>query len=549
MISQVETIRAEECARRKAFEGRILCCAGTACLSAEGAEVHAALSEALATHALSDRLELIPTGCMGLCSEGPLVRVELRERPPILYCRVTPLLARLIVAEHAAPLLQGEAVGGPDLPRFLASHTLDIALPFFQRQQRVVLARMDQCDPERIEDAIAHEAYRGLLRCLAEKTPAEVIDLMTRSGLRGRGGGGYPAGAKWASAASTPADTRYVICNGDEGDPGAYMDRSVMEGDPHAVLEGMLIAAYAVGATEGYIYIRAEYELAVRRMCRAIEQARACGLLGQPIKGSDVQFDCRICLGAGAFVCGEETALIASIEGDRGTPRPRPPFPSERGLYGCPTVINNVETFANVPYIAREGAETYRRVGTPDSPGTKVFSLAGRARHAGLIEVAMGTSLADVVNVLGAGTRSGKPVQAVQIGGLSGGIVMHDALDVPLTYEAMSERGTIIGSGGMIILDEDDDLVALARYYLAYAAEESCGGCAACRIGSRQLLELVQQLAAGHQEVRPLMLRVAETMRTASLCGLGKAAARPLMAVLETLDRRADAAPDGEPHD
>ena len=529
--------REAEQTRQAGFACRVFCCAGTACLSATGQEVWEALSDARTTHGLDDRVDLVRTGCMGLCSRGPLVRVEMPSAAPRLYGTVSPMLARLIITEHVTPAL----ARGDDfvLPEFLSSHALPDDLAFFTRQERVVLDRIDQADPERIEDALAHGAYSALATAL-EREPAELIEELCASGLRGRGGGGYPTGQKWTNAAGTAAEQRFIICNGDEGDPGAYVDRSILEGDPHAVIEGMLLAGYAVGAVRGYVYVRAEYELAVRRVTTAIEQARRQGILGEAVIGSSFSFDCEVVTAAGAFVCGEETALIKSIEGQRGTPRPRPPYPSERGLWGCPTVISNVETLANVPRIMERGAEWFRSIGTAESPGTKVFSLAGRARLAGLLEVPMGTSLRCVIETLGGGSKTRHPVCGVQIGGLSGGLIPASQLDTTLSYEAMSERGSILGSGGMIVLAEQDDLLDLACYFLQYAVEESCGRCAACRIGTQQLLNLATtiQKEGATEASLALIDRLAATMQATSLCGLGKAAPRPLMSFLRNWPER-----------
>jgi len=533
----LEQTRETQQERQAGFACRIFCCAGTACLSAEGQSVWDALHSAVATHALTDRVEVVRTGCMGLCSRGPLVRVACAHAAPCLYGAVSPMLARLIVTEHVMPALAATE-GTFEPPDFLAAHALPADLAFFAAQKRVVLSRIDRADPESIDDAIAHGAYRALAQSLASTEPAALIRQVRDSGLRGRGGGGYPTGTKWGNAARFEASRRFIICNGDEGDPGAYVDRSILEGDPHAVLEGMLLAGYAVGAGRGYLYIRAEYELAVQRVNRAIAQARERGLLGDNVLESGFAFDCSIIAGAGAFVCGEETALIASIEGERGTPRPRPPYPSEHGLWGCPTVINNVETLANIPRIIEQGADWFRSIGTPDSPGTKVFSLAGRTRLAGLLEVPLGTTLADVVETLGGGARSGRPILAVQIGGLSGGLVPAARMQAPLSYEGMSELGAIVGSGGMVVLDDTDDLLDLARFFLRYAVEESCGRCAACRIGTHQLLNLtrgIQRRGATPGDLA-LIARIAETMEAASLCGLGKAAPRSLMSVIRNWD-------------
>lgn len=528
--------RDEEQSRQAGYACRVFCCAGTACLSAEGQEVWEALVDARATHGLEPRVDLVRTGCMGLCSRGPLVRVEMEGAEPCLYGTVSPMLARLIITEHVIPALARGAVDFA-LPSFLGSQALPRDLAFFTGQERVVLARIDQADPERIHDAFAHGAYAALASSLGQP-PASLITTVAESRLRGRGGGGYPTGQKWGNAARTEADQRYVICNGDEGDPGAYVDRSILEGDPHAVLEGMLLTAYAVGASRGFVYVRAEYDLAVRRVRQAIEQAREQGLLGDAILGSSFAFDCEVVRAAGAFVCGEETALIASIEGERGTPRPRPPYPSQSGLWGEPTVISNVETLANIPAIIGKGATWFRSIGTEASPGTKVFSLAGHARLAGLLEVPMGTHIRTVVETLGGGTKNGRPVCAVQIGGLSGGLIPAAQLSTALSYEAMTELGSIVGSGGMVVVDDTDDLLDLARYFLRYAVDESCGRCAACRIGTHQLLNLTKKIQNEGATDADLALvhRLSETMQAASLCGLGKAAPRSLMSVLRHWD-------------
>ncbi len=535
-LETIDRMREQERERQASFGCRVFCCAGTTCLTSEGGSVWEALSDAIASHALEDRVDLVRTGCMGLCSRGPLVRVELAGNQPCVYKNVSPMLARLILTEHVIPAMN---LGGKPfaVPEFLASQTLPSDLPFFSGQERVVLSRIHRCDPERLEDALAQHAYEALGQAI-QREPGEIIETIQASGLRGRGGGGYPTGLKWADAAQTPSSRRFVVCNCDEGDPGAYIDRSILEGDPHAVLEGMLLAGYAVGASEGYVYVRAEYELALRRIRGAIDQAVRQGVLGDHVLGSDFAFNCSVVSGGGAFVCGEETALIASIEGKRGTPRPRPPYPSECGLWGHPTIINNVETLACIPIIVTRGAEWFRSIGTAKSPGTKVFSLAGRARLAGLLEVPMGTLIGTVAETLGGGTKSGRPIKAVQLGGLSGGLLPANRLDTPLSYEALEELGAIVGSGGMIVLDETDDLLDLARYFLQYAVDESCGRCAPCRIGTRHLLDLTTQIQQRGATPADLVLirRIAAAMQAASLCGLGKAAPRPLMSLLKDWD-------------
>jgi NADH:ubiquinone oxidoreductase subunit F (NADH-binding)/(2Fe-2S) ferredoxin len=512
---------------------RIFVCASTGCLSGGGQEVLDALAEAARTHSLDEQIEIVPTGCMGLCSAGPLVRIERAGCEPVLFKEVTPLLARLILVEYVAPGLAGEAANQP-VPDFLSRYVLDLDLPFFTKQERVVLANNGQIDPEQIEPYIARNGYRALQKVLTTMTPEEVIEAISASGLRGRGGAGFATGTKWTFGRRAPGEEKFIVCNGDEGDPGAYMDRSILEGDPHAVLEGMLIAAYAVGATEGWFYIRAEYPLAVARVGKTIRAARAKGLLGKNILGSDLNFTCEVRLGAGAFVCGEETALLHSIEGQRGVPRPRPPYPSQKGLWGRPTVINNVETLANVPPILRHGPAWYTRRGTADSPGTKVFALTGKCTYSGLIEVPMGMTLRDIVDSIAGGVDGGKALKGVQTGGPSGGVIPARMLDTPVSFEDLQATGSIMGSGGMIVLDEDDSMVDIAAFYLGFTVEESCGKCAPCRIGGTQMLRLLETIRRGEATYDDIdqLKRLAEAMTHASLCGLGQTAANPVVSTL-----------------
>ena len=401
------------------------------------------------------------------------------------------------------------------------------------KQLRVVLRNCGSIDPENIRDYIGVGGYLGLKKVLFEMTPDKVIEEMKKSGLRGRGGAGFPTWMKWKFARG-PATEKYVICNGDEGDPGAYMDRSVLEGDPHSVIEGMIIAAFAIGATKGYFYIRAEYPLAVERIQKAIADARDCGLLGENILGSNFSLDVEVRLGAGAFVCGEETALIASIEGRRGTPRPRPPYPSVKGLWGKPTVINNVETLANIPYIFLKGGEEFAKVGTATAKGTKVFAVTGKVRNSGLVEVPMGITLREIVYDICGGTSSGKPVKAVQTGGPSGGVIPAEYLDTPIEYDTLAKLGSIIGSGGMIIMDDDDCLVDIAKFYLGFCVEESCGKCSPCRIGGTQMLKILERITEGKGKIEDLdmLKRIAVAMQKASLCGLGQTAANPVLSTV-----------------
>ncbi|MCX7926703.1 MAG: 4Fe-4S binding protein [Candidatus Omnitrophica bacterium] len=402
------------------------------------------------------------------------------------------------------------------------------------KQLRIVLRNCGRINPESIEDYIAKGGYLALKKVLLEMTPDAVIEEMKKSGLRGRGGAGYPTWLKWKFTRQVTAEQKYVICNADEGDPGAYMDRSVLEGDPHSVVEGLIIAAYTIGASRGYFYIRAEYPLAVERIRLAISQAYEYGLLGKSILGTDFDFDIEIRLGAGAFVCGEETALIASIEGKRGTPRPRPPYPSVKGLWDKPTAINNVETLANVPYIILEGADNFAKIGTATSKGTKVFALTGKVKNSGLVEVPMGITLREIVYDIGGGTISGKPIKAVQTGGPSGGVVPEEYLDTPVDYENLQKLGSIMGSGGMIVMDEDDCMVDIARFYLGFCVDESCGKCAPCRIGGFQMLKVLERIASGKGKSADISLlkRIAFAMQKASLCGLGQTAANPVLSTL-----------------
>jgi bidirectional [NiFe] hydrogenase diaphorase subunit len=475
------------------------------------------LQEAVTEAGLGGQVQVSGVGCMGLCSRGPLVRLDPEA---VLYERVTSNRANEVV-----DALQGQPT---DLERG------DLQHPFFTRQLPVVLENSGQIDPEDIEDYIAATGYRALFHVLREMTPAEVIEAVTRSGLRGRGGAGYPTGLKWATVAKMPPGQKYVVCNADEGDPGAFMDRSVLESDPHRVLEGMAIAAYAVGANQAYVYVRGEYPLAINHLQTAIRQARRYGLLGSQIFESpfDLRIDLRI--GAGAFVCGEETALIASIEGKRGLPRPRPPYPAESGLWGCPTLINNVETFANIPVLLRRGADWFASIGTETSKGTKVFSLAGKVCHTGLIEVPMGTTLRQIVEEMGGGVPAGGTVKAVQTGGPSGGCIPAAALDTPVDYESLTSLGSIMGSGGMIVMDGTDNMVDVARFFMEFCMEESCGKCIPCRAGTVQLHQLLANIREGRASEADLALLedLSDMVKHTSLCGLGQSAPNPVFSTL-----------------
>ena len=526
----------EELIRQKALSGRLYCCASTGCLSSGCQSIMDNLQNALNEHDMSDSIEIVPTGCMGLCSLGPLVKVELNGKKPVLYKEVSSMLARLMVAEHLIPGMKTSKEF--ELPEFLEMHTVALDIPFFKSQEKVLLANAGSINPESIEQYIAKEGYEGFKKALKMGSDA-IIDEMIASGLRGRGGGGYPTGLKWKNTLISEGDEKFIICNGDEGDPGAYMDRSILEGDPHAVLEGMLIAAHATGATSGWFYIRAEYPLAIERVEKAIRQAKKYGLLGKNILGSDFSFTCEIRLGAGAFVCGEETALIASIEGKRGTPNPRPPYPSQSGLWDQPSCVNTVETLANAPLIIRKGAKWFSAFGTKESRGTKVFALTGKVKNSGLIEVPMGISLRDIVEKIGGGVSTGKPLKAVQTGGPSGGVVPISLMDTQVCYDRLQELGSIMGSGGMIVMDEDDSMVDIAAFYLEFTVEESCGKCAPCRIGGKQMLELLKKIAAGEGTLEDLKMvkRLAKAMQKASLCGLGQTAPNPVVSTLKYFEQ------------
>jgi bidirectional [NiFe] hydrogenase diaphorase subunit len=455
---------------------------------------------------------------LGLCSGGPLVAVDPEN---ILYEKVTPADAPSIVAA-----LQGH---GP-----ATAKQADFRHPFFTKQVPIVLENSGKIDPERIEDYIAADGYQPLYHALRELKPTDVVDTIIKSGLRGRGGAGYPTGLKWALVAKVKSERKFIVCNADEGDPGAFMDRSVLESDPHRVLEGMAIAAYAVGATQGFVYVRGEYPLAISRLQTAIRQARKLGLLGSQIFESPFDFRIDLRIGAGAFVCGEETALMASIEGKRGTPRPRPPYPAEHGLWGFPTLLNNVETFANIPAIVRNGAEWFAKIGTEKSKGTKVFALAGKIKNTGLIEVPMGTPLRTIIEEMGGGVPDGGAVKAVQTGGPSGGCIPAEALDTPVDYESLAGLGSIMGSGGMIVMDQQNNMVDVARFFMEFCMDESCGKCVPCRAGTAQIHHLLTKVRDGHAVARDLetLDRLCTMVKQASLCGLGQSAPNPVLSTL-----------------
>ena len=522
-------------AEMDSFACSIYCCHSTGCKSSGSDDIITLIKEAIADHGIEDKVRVVATGCMGLCAQGPLIRVEIKGQKDVLYKRVEPLIGRLIITEHVVPALrlpEGEVF---EVPEFLAQHVLSLELPFFTKQEKVVLRDAGHMDPEDIQEYIARGGYLALEKVLKTMKPEEVVEEIKKSGLRGRGGGGFSTGMKWELASKVPTvDEKFIICNGDEGDPGAYMDRSILEGDPHSVIEGMMIAAYAIGATSGWFYVRAEYPLAVERLEKAIKACKKTRLLGNNIMGTDFSFNIEVRLGAGAFVCGEETALIHSIEGKRGTPRPRPPYPTNKGLWDKPSCVNNVETLGNIPKIILKGADWFASFGTETSKGTKVFALTGQVEHSGLIEVPMGTTINEIVNEIGGGVPNGKKLKAVQTGGPSGGVIPAENMDLPVCYEELKKVGSIMGSGGMIVMDDSSNMVNIANFYLDFTVDESCGKCAPCRIGGKQMLLLLEKINKGKGTKQDLadLKRIALAMQKASLCGLGQTAPNPVLSTL-----------------
>ena len=513
------------------FRSHVLVCGGTGCTSSGSETLLKLLEEKLVEHGLDKEIKPIRTGCFGLCEAGPVMIVYPEGT---FYSRVAPRDIEEIVTEH---LLKGRVV------KRLLHHdkqvetAVDLSLdemPFYKHQTRVALRNCGLIAPENIDEYLAFDGYKALEKCLLHSTPEDVINSVIASGLRGRGGGGFPTGVKWQLAAKSKSDKKYIICNADEGDPGAFMDRSVLEGDPHSVLEAMAIAGYAIGANEGYIYVRAEYPIAVNRLEIAISQAKAYGLLGQDILGSGFDFDIHIRLGAGAFVCGEETALMVSIEGRRGEPHPKPPFPAVKGLFGMPSNINNVETLANIPPIILKGPDWFRSMGTEKSPGTKVFALGGKINNTGLVEVPMGTPLKTVIYDIGGGIPGGKKLKAVQTGGPSGGCIPADLLDVPIEYDSLTQIGSMMGSGGMIVMDEDNCMVDIARFFLDFTVDESCGKCTPCRIGTKRMLEILNRIVAGQGREGDIekLEKLAHTIKATALCGLGQTAPNPVLSTI-----------------
>jgi bidirectional [NiFe] hydrogenase diaphorase subunit len=514
-IEELEQIAAEVKQAREEGQQDVNVCLAAGCLSLHSDVLKDALEKEAKSVGAPCRVRA--TGCMGLCSAGPLVAVE-----------PTGILYQHVHADDAGDLIN--SVGGVPLRRLQCSREQ----AFFKRQTAIVLENSGKLDPDKIEEYIAAEGYKALVRAVTEMMPTGVAHEIAHSGLRGRGGAGYPTGLKWGTVSKAVGATKYVICNADEGDPGAFMDRSVLESDPQRVLEGMTIAAYAVGASKGYIYVRAEYPLAVKRLGTAIREARRLGFLGNDICGTSFNFDIELRLGAGAFVCGEETALIASIEGRRGSPRPRPPYPAQAGLWGMPTLINNVETFANIPAILRRGSDWYAGLGTAKSKGTKVFALTGRVKNTGLIEVPMGMTLREIIFDIGGGVPEGRKFKAVQTGGPSGGCIPEQFLDIPVDYDSLNQVGSIMGSGGMIVMDDTSCMVNVARFFMEFCMTESCGKCIPCRAGTAQMYELLTRICQGRATQRDLdlLISLCDMVKSTSLCGLGQTAPNPVLSTL-----------------
>ncbi len=513
------------------YRSHVLVCGGTGCTSSNSQKIIEAMEAEIKAKGLENEVQVIRTGCFGLCALGPIMIVYPEG---CFYSEVKVEDVPEIVEEH---LLKGRMV-----KRLLYSETVtpteikglhDTA--FYKKQKRVALANCGVINPEDINEYIAYDGYQALAKCLTELTPEQVVQIVKDSGLRGRGGGGFPTGLKWSFTAANQADQKYVVCNADEGDPGAFMDRSVLEGDPHCLIEAMTICGYATGATEGYVYVRAEYPIAVARLQIAINQAKEMGLLGKDIFGSGFDFDLHIKLGAGAFVCGEETALMTSIEGNRGEPRPRPPYPAVKGLFGKPTTENNVETFANIPAIIRNGGEWFASMGTEKSKGTKVFALGGKIANTGLVEIPMGTTLRDIIYEIGGGIPGGKKFKAAQTGGPSGGCIPASLIDTPIDYDNLTAIGCMMGSGGLIVMDEDNCMVDIAKFFLDFTVDESCGKCTPCRVGTKRLREMLDKITDGKATLEDLdkLEELCYYIKDNSLCGLGQTAPNPVLATLK----------------
>ncbi len=513
------------------YRSHVLVCGGTGCTSSHSAEIIAEFEKEIAEKGLADEIKVIRTGCFGLCALGPIVVVYPEGA---FYSQIKVEDVPEIVDEH---LIKGRIVKHLLYDDTVAGDTVKSLneTQFYKKQKRVALRNCGVIDPENINEYIAMDGYQALAKCLTEYTPDEVIQIVKDSGLRGRGGGGFPTGLKWSFTRKNQADQKYVVCNADEGDPGAFMDRSVLEGDPHCIVEAMAICGYATGATEGYIYVRAEYPIAVKRLQIAIDEARELGLLGKNIFDSGFNFDLHIRLGAGAFVCGEETALMTSIEGNRGEPRPRPPFPAEKGLFGKPTTENNVETFANIPQIILHGAESFASMGTERSKGTKVFALGGNIKHTGLVEIPMGTTLREIVEDIGGGIPNGRKFKAAQTGGPSGGCIPASLMDTEIDYDNLTAIGCMMGSGGLIVMDDSNCMVDIAKFFLDFTVDESCGKCSPCRIGTRRMQEILEKIIAGKATLEDLdkLEELAHYIKENSLCGLGQTAPNPVLATLK----------------
>jgi NADP-reducing hydrogenase subunit HndC len=512
------------------YRTHVLICGGAGCLSTGCKDVLERFITELKAHNLEEEVKVVETGCIGTCDLGPVMVVYPEG---IFYKEVAPEDVPEIIEEHlikgryVTRLLFERPISGEQIPFYSE-------IDFFRKQNRIALRNVGLINPESIEEYIAQDGYIALGRALSQSTPEEIVQKIKDSGLRGRGGAGFPTGLKWEFTRKAPGDHKYVICNADEGDPGAFMDRSVLEGDPHSIIEAMTIAGYAVGANQGYVYVRAEYPLAVQRLGDAIVKAREFGMLGDHIFGTDFSFDLEIRVGAGAFVCGEETALLASIEGQRGEPRPKPPFPAAQGLWGKPTLINNVETFANIPAILIRGADWFKQIGTEKSKGTKVFALAGKVNNTGLVEVPMGTTLRQIVFELGGGIPNHKRFKAAQTGGPSGGCLTEKDLDRPMDYESLVAAGSMMGSGGLIVMDEDNCMVDVARFFLEFTQDESCGKCTPCRIGTKRMLDILTKITQGEGEEEDLELleELATTIKSTALCGLGQSAPNPVLSTI-----------------
>ncbi len=521
-ITELESIAQHEREKQQAFRCRFFCCASTPCLSSGGAAVKEALAATIAEHKLEAEVQAVPTGCMGPCSHGPMVTVQMPGQPDVVYEQVTPAIAKSIVEHHAR--------GGPAI----LANQMPNDLPFFTRQKKVVLANSGVIDPEKLEDYLAAGGYSALAKVLQTMTPEEVCNEVVKSGLRGRGGAGYPTGLKWNLVRKETSDKMYLIANGEEGDPGAYMDRSLMESDPHRLLEGMAIAGYAVGAEQGFVYVRGEYPVAAQRLEKAIRSAERRGLLGTRILDSGFNFRIDVRIGAGAFVCGEETALMASIMGKRGQPSPRPPYPSQSGLWGKPTLINNVESYGNIAPLISQGADWYAAIGTEKSKGTKIFALAGNVNTTGLIEVPIGITLREIVYDIGGGIPGGLAFKAAQTGGPSGGCIPAQHLDTRIDYDSLRALGSIMGSGGLIIMDERSCMVDVAKYFMDFCMDESCGKCVPCRVGTAQMFRMLERITngTGSEEDLVLLDDLCTMVRETSLCGLGQSAPNPVLSTL-----------------